>query len=46
MRRLHRIASGVQHRGRPLIEDPVFRAKVSAAEAQLKALEVTTLRAL
>ena len=46
MRRLHRIASGVQHRGRPLIEDPVFRAKVSAIEAQLKALEVTTLRAL
>jgi alkylation response protein AidB-like acyl-CoA dehydrogenase len=46
MRRLHRIASGVQHRGRPLIEDPVFRAKVSATEAQLKALEVTTLRAL
>jgi alkylation response protein AidB-like acyl-CoA dehydrogenase len=46
MRRLHRIASDVRHRGRPLIEDPVFRAKVSATEAQLKALEVTTLRAL
>ncbi|VTU21016.1 Glutaryl-CoA dehydrogenase [Variovorax sp. PBL-H6] len=46
MRRLHRIASGVRHRGRPLLEDPVFRAKVSAVEAQLKALEVTTLRAL
>ncbi len=46
MRRLRRIASQVRQRGRPLIEDPVFRAKVSAAEAQLKALEVTTLRAL
>jgi alkylation response protein AidB-like acyl-CoA dehydrogenase len=46
MRRLRRIASEVRHRGRPLIEDPVFRAKISAAEAQLKALEMTTLRAL
>jgi hypothetical protein len=46
MRRLHRIASATLHRGRPLIEDPVFRAKVSATEAQLKALEMTTLRAL
>lgn len=46
MRRLHRIASATLHRGRPLIEDPVFRSKVSATEAQLKALEVTTLRAL
>jgi alkylation response protein AidB-like acyl-CoA dehydrogenase len=36
----------VQSRGRPLIEDPVFRAKISAAEAQLKTLEITMLRAL
>jgi len=46
MRRLKRVASQVQSGGRPLIEEPLFRAKVSAVEAQLKALEVNTLRAL
>jgi alkylation response protein AidB-like acyl-CoA dehydrogenase len=46
MRRLHRVANSVIQNGRPLMEDPVFRAKVSAVEAQLKALEVNTLRAL
>lgn len=46
MRRLHRIAGQVMQAGRPLLEDPLFRAKVSAVEAQLKALEVNTLRAL
>ncbi len=46
MRRLHRMARTVPSRGRPLIDDPLFRAKVSAVEAQLKALEVNTLRAL
>lgn len=46
MRRLHRVANSVIQHGKPLIEDPVFRAKVSAVEAQLKALEVNTLRAL
>jgi alkylation response protein AidB-like acyl-CoA dehydrogenase len=46
MRRLHRVAREVRQRGRPLIEDALFCAKVSATEAQLKALEITTLRAL
>ena len=46
MKRLHRIASQVMANGRPLIEDPLFRAKVSAVQAQLKALEMNTLRAL
>lgn len=46
MRRLHRVAKSVIQHGRPLLEDPVFRSKVSAVEAQLKALEINTLRAL
>ncbi len=46
LRRLHRMARTVQHRGRPLIEQPLFRAKVARVEAQLKALEMNTLRAL
>ena len=46
MRRLHRMASEVQSDGKALIEDPLFRAKVSTVEAQLKALEMNTLRAL
>src|ERR1019366_5672441 len=46
MRGLHCIASKVTSRDRPLIDDPLFRAKVSAVEAQLKALEMNTLRAL
>ncbi len=45
-KRLHRIAGSVMSGGRPLIADPLFRAKVSAVEAQLKALEINTLRAL
>lgn len=46
MRRLHRLAGAQRPGGRPLLEDPVFRAKVSAVETQLKALEINTLRAL
>ncbi len=46
LRRLHRVASEVQSRGKPLIEDPLFSAKVATVEAQLKALEMNTLRAL
>jgi alkylation response protein AidB-like acyl-CoA dehydrogenase len=46
MRRLHRMASEVQSNGKALIDDPLFRAKVSTVEAQLKALEMNTLRAL
>lgn len=32
--------------GRPLIEDPLFRAKLSKVEIELKALEITTMRVL
>ncbi|CAN5836934.1 acyl-CoA dehydrogenase family protein [soil metagenome] len=46
LRRLHRLASEVKSRGSPLIADPLFHAKVSTVEAQLKALEMSTLRAL
>ena len=46
MRRLHRMASTPDATGRAPIDDPVFAAKVSAVQAQLKALEITTLRAL
>ncbi len=39
--------SGREHRnGRPLIEDPLFAAKVAALEIELMALEITVLRAL
>ncbi|SIR61540.1 acyl-CoA dehydrogenase family protein [Pseudacidovorax sp. RU35E] len=46
LRRLRRMAAAVQDRGRPLVEQPLFRAKLARTEAQLKALEMTTLRAL
>ena len=46
LRRLHRMASEVQSDGKALIDDPLFSAKVSTVEAQLKALEMNTLRAL
>jgi len=44
--KLRRIASSVRVGGRPLIEDPLFAAKVSAVEAQFKALEIGVLRVL
>ena len=46
LRRLHRMAAKIQCNGRPLREDLLFRSRVSAVEAQLKALEMNTLRAL
>ncbi len=46
LNRLKRIASEVHSQGRPLLDDAVFRAKVSAVEAQLKSVEVMTLHAL
>ena len=46
LRRLHRMAAKIQCNGRALREDVLFRSRVSAVEAQLKALEMNTLRAL
>jgi alkylation response protein AidB-like acyl-CoA dehydrogenase len=44
--KLHRIAGEVKSGGRPLIEDALFAAKISAVEAQFKALEIGVLRML
>ncbi len=46
LRRLQRISRETTIRGRPLCDDPAFAAKLSAVEAQLKSLEINTLRAL
>lgn len=44
--KLRRIAGTVRSGRAPLIHDPVFAAKVSAVEAQFKALEIGVLRVL
>ncbi len=44
LRRLKEIASKQLKNGRPLIEDPGFRARIAAVEMELMALEVTNLR--
>ena len=41
-----RLALREQKRGRPLLDDPLFGAKVAALEIELMALEVTVLRVL
>jgi alkylation response protein AidB-like acyl-CoA dehydrogenase len=43
---LKRLAAREQKNGRPLIEDPLFAAKVGALEIELMALEMTVLRVL
>ncbi len=44
--RLRELAAGVVERGRPLVEDPVFRRKLTEVEVDLLALEYTELRIL
>jgi len=44
--RLKRMAGREQKNGRPLIEDPLFGAKVAELEIELMALETTVLRVL
>jgi alkylation response protein AidB-like acyl-CoA dehydrogenase len=44
--RLKRIASRERKRGRPLLEDPAFAARVAQVEIELMALEITNLRVL
>lgn len=46
LRRLKAIAGRERRRGRPLIEDPAFRARAAALEIELMALEMTNLRVL
>ena len=43
---LKALATRLQKGGRPLIEDPLFSAKVAALEIELMALEVTVLRVI
>ena len=44
--RAREIASRTIYKGRPLIENPRFRAKLAGIEVELKALELTQLRVL
>jgi len=44
IRHIKTLASKVESGGRPVMEDPVFRAKLTACEIELKALELTQLR--
>src|SRR5690606_2114389 len=44
IRRIKQLAASVKAGGRPLIEDPRFREKLTAVEIELKALEMTQLR--
>jgi len=46
LRRLKNIARQEQKNGKPLIEDPMFAAKIAQVEIDLMALEITNLRAL
>jgi alkylation response protein AidB-like acyl-CoA dehydrogenase len=43
---LKRLATREQKNGKPLLEDPLFAAKVAALEIELMALEMTVLRVL
>ncbi|MGZ5200034.1 MAG: acyl-CoA dehydrogenase family protein [Telluria sp.] len=43
---LKRLATREQKNGRPLIEDPLFAARLAALEIELMALEMTVLRVL
>jgi alkylation response protein AidB-like acyl-CoA dehydrogenase len=44
--KLKHLASAQQKNGRPLLEDPLFAAKVATLEIELMALEMTVLRVL
>ena len=46
LQKLRRVAGEVRSDGRPLIDDPAFRAEVTAVEVQFKALEIGLLRML
>ena len=46
LRRLKDIAAKEMNNGRPLLQDPLFAARVAQVEIDLMALEITNLRAL
>jgi alkylation response protein AidB-like acyl-CoA dehydrogenase len=46
LRRLKRIAASESRNGRPLLEDPLFAARIAQVEIELMALEITNLRVI
>src|SRR5437868_405407 len=44
IRRIKDLASKIESGGRPVMQDPAFREKLTACEIELKALELTQLR--
>jgi alkylation response protein AidB-like acyl-CoA dehydrogenase len=46
LRRVKRIAAATQAGGRPLLEEPAFRAKVARLEIKLKGLQMANYRAI
>jgi alkylation response protein AidB-like acyl-CoA dehydrogenase len=44
--RLKQAAAAARHRGRPLLDDPLFAARLARVEIDLIALEITNLRVL
>jgi alkylation response protein AidB-like acyl-CoA dehydrogenase len=46
LKRLKRIAAEERKDGRPLIDDPLFSARIARVEIELTALEITNLRVL
>src|SRR5712692_4648409 len=46
LKRLKQIAAAEKKHGRPLLEDPLFSARVAQVEIELMALEITNLRVL
>ncbi|MFP6684052.1 MAG: acyl-CoA dehydrogenase family protein, partial [Polyangiaceae bacterium] len=46
IRRMKSIAEQTTHEGRPLIDDPVFRAKIARHEIKLEALRMANYRAI
>jgi len=44
LRQLKRVASQARCGGKPLLDDPLFRAQVADVEMQLRAIEISTLR--
>lgn len=44
LRQLKKVATQAQSGGKPLLDDPLFRAQVADVEMQLRAIEISTLR--
>lgn len=46
IKRIKRIAANTLHNGKPLLESPVFRARLTQLEVELTAIEMSVLRVL